>query len=203
MLNNKNQGAGSKLKTTMDLNIHTQYAINLIEGTKNDRAFIPGLISFSSKLKIVKLDHDKGNPFAKHYMNIVDEKFKAAAQSISNEIKDTEEITSKIESDNFSLPLSSNPNPTKKSFFFAVPFCYKVAIQIHQYDMLIRKLNALEVLGYISKNTINEKINNISKELRKLFHSIEKYTSFEVSEQDKDNKSEQYIQAEKIMGQIQ
>ena len=76
----------ANLQTEIEILFHSEYAINLIEGTvKNDDAksfFIIGLIGFSSKLKIVKRDCDRHNPYAKYFYQQSIEKFDEAKKLI-------------------------------------------------------------------------------------------------------------------------
>lgn len=177
MPNNKPKKSGTNLETQMVLKFHTNYAINLIDGTKKTNAFIPGLISFSSKFKIIKNDYDNDIELAKEYHDEILNKFSVVSELVKTLNSEHESIFKSYLSNGIEITLAINENAETKTFKFATPFCYRIAILISQYDLLVRRLTSLVNIGEYTKKDLNKTIERVSKQFRILFHSTEKYTN--------------------------
>jgi len=196
----------ANLQTEIEILFHSEYAINLIEGTaKNDDAksfFIIGLIGFSSKLKIVKRDCDRHNPYAKYFYQQSIEKFDEAKKLIDEIIIECDDKIQIASDDGIILLVATNPNPVKRTFKFSVSVCYQIAILLKRYDLCIRKLQPLKEMEYISGRELNRKVNSMSKSLRKLFHSVELYSSTPLTINDLQVGNDKALIAETLMGRL-
>lgn len=196
----------ANLQTEIEILFHSEYAISLIEGTaKNEETksfFIIGLIGFSSKLKIVKRDCDRHNPYAKHFYQQSIEKLDEAKKLIDKIIIECDEKIKVAADEGIILLEATNPNPTKRTFKFSVSVCYQIAILLKRYDLCIRKLQPLKEMEYISGRELLRKVNAMSKLLRKLFHSVELYSSTPLSINDLQIGNDKALKAESLMGRL-
>lgn len=207
MQNNQTKKSTSiNLQTEVEIIFHSDYAINLIEGTpknENDKTFfIIGLIGFSSKLKIVKRDYDRHNPYAKFYYEQSLQKFNNAKILIDEINNECDEKIKEASNDGIRLLEATSLKPTKRTFNFSVSFCYQIAILLKKYDLCIRKLQPLKEMEYISGRELNRKVSSMSKILRQLFHSVEAYTSTPVTINDLQTGNEKALKAESLMGRL-
>lgn len=195
-----------KLQTEIEILFHSDYAISLIEGTPKKEAkksfFIIGLIGFSSKLKIVKRDCERHNPYAKHYYQQTVKKHEEAKELIDKIINECDVKIEEASKEGIGLLLATNLNPTKRTFKFSVPLCYQIAILLNKYDLCIRKLQPLKDMEYISGRELNRKVDLMSKHMRKLFHSAELYHSTPLTISDLQTGNDKALKAEKLMGRL-
>jgi len=195
-----------KLQTEIEILFHSDYAINLIEGTPKKETeksfFIIGLIGFSSKLKIVKRDCERHNPYAKHYYQNTEKKYEEAKEIIDKIISECDVKIEEASEDGIGLLPATNLNPTKRTFKFSVPLCFQIAILLKKYDLCIRKLQPLKDMEYISGRELNRKVDLMSKHMRKLFHSAELYSSTPLTINDLQIGNDKALKAEKLMGRL-
>lgn len=196
----------NKLQTEIEILFHSDYAVNLIEGTPKKTGeksfFIIGLLGFSSKLKIVKRDSDRHNPYAKFYYDQSVKKYNIAKKLIDDFIVECDSKIKEVSLDGIELLEATNPTPIKRSFKFSVPLCYQIAILLKRYDLCIRKLHPLKDMEYISGRELNRKINLMSKSIRQLFHSAEPYTSTPLTIHDLQTGNDKALKAESLMGRL-
>ncbi len=198
--------SATNLQTEIEILFHSEYAISLIEGTpkkEGDKSFfIIGLIGFSSKLKTVKRDCDRSNPYAKYYYQQVELKYNEAKELINKINSECDVKFKEASEDGIGLLEANNLNPEKRTFNFSVSLCYQIAILLKKYDLCIRKLKPLQDMGYISGRELNRKVNSMSKLLRKLFHSVELYTSTPLTIHDLQHGTDKALKAESLMGRL-
>jgi len=196
----------NNLQTEIEILFHSDYAISLIEGTPKKEGdnsfFIIGLIGFSSKLKMVKRDCDRNNPYAKYYYQQSLNKYNEAKTLIDETNAECDVKFKEASDDGIGLLEANNLNPVKRTFKFSVSFCYQIAILLKKYDLCIRKLQPLKDMDYISGRELTRKVNSMSKLLRKLFHSAEQYTSTPLTIHDLQHGTDNALKAESLMGRL-
>lgn len=196
----------SNLKQSVTVSFHTKYAINLIEGSKNrgpqKKHHITGLLSFASKLKIVKKDGELNNPYANYYLTKAIKLHSEALLKVSEISKYCSDEIASYEEIGFSIIVATNNNPTEKTFTFSVPLCYKIVLLLVEYDLCVRQLQSLFQTGFLTEEDFEKKINSMGQAMRRLFHSAEKYTSVPVTISDIQVNNERAIVAKKAMGDL-
>ncbi|MET1256928.1 PFL_4669 family integrating conjugative element protein [Aliikangiella maris] len=196
----------ANLRTTIKITFHTQYALNLIEGTDAKKHphkfFIIGLLGFASKIKTVKREADNKNPYARYYYQqaeiILDKAkvfFEKTHQECEATFKDAENV-------GITLSIAETENPVEREFSFKVDLCYQAVILLAKYDICIRKLQAAKQTGFMSNNATNNKIEKMSKLMRQLFHSLEPYKNHSVTIEDIKEGNEKAKLAYEAMGVI-
>ncbi|WP_181817692.1 AcaB family transcriptional regulator [Psychromonas sp. B3M02] len=174
----------ANLKQAIKIKFHTNYAINLIDGSNRKKHKIAGLLIFASKFKIVERDSNLQNPYAKYYIKITKKNYAAAEVEIKNTSKYCADIIMKSKKNGVEILVAENNNPIEKSFTFTAPLCYKVALLLSDYDLCIREVQSIYNLGLISDSDYQDKINSMGQCLRSLFHSVESYVSTSVTIED-------------------
>lgn len=194
------------LQTEIEIIFHSEYAISLIEGTPkkdNEKSFfIIGLIGFSSKLKTIKRDLDRHNPYAKFYYDQSIKKYEDAKKIISEINSECDDKFIEASNDGLGLLEATSLNPEKRTFKFSVSFCYQIALLLKKYDHCLRKLQPLKEMEFISGRELNRKINSMSKSLRQLFHSVELYSSTPLTINDLQVGNDKALKAEELMGRL-
>lgn len=206
LTNQVTQKTSDNLQTEIEIIFHSDYAVSLIEGTEKKEEpksfFIIGLLGYSSKLKIVKRDCDRKNPYAKYYYQQSVQKFEEAKALIEKVIAECDDKTKAASEEGIMLLEATNPNPVKRTFKFSVSLCYQIAVLLKKYDLCIRKLQPLKEMEYISGRDLSRKVNSMSKLLRKLFHSVELYSSTPLTINDLQIGNDKARKAESLMGRL-
>jgi integrating conjugative element protein (TIGR03761 family) len=194
------------LQTEIEIIFHSEYAINLIEGTPkkdNEKSFfIIGLIGFSSKLKLIKRDLDKKNPYARFYFDESIKKYETAKKLINQVNTECDHKIKEASDNGLGILEATSLKPEKRKFNFSVSLCYKIALLLKEYDHCIRKLQPLKEMDFISGRELNRKVNSMSKSLRQLFHSAELYNSTPLTINDLQIGNDKAIKAESLMGRL-
>ncbi|CEE94253.1 PFL_4669 family integrating conjugative element protein [Xenorhabdus koppenhoeferi] len=202
--NKKSAGA---LKSTFTLALHTNYAIKLWEGRKNNdgkkksKWSIIGIPVFIKMASRIHGDSLQNNPFADMILWRLEKSLNESSKIIENELDKAGKWLANLPNQIHVSDVMSE-SPLNLEIFSRTPLGYRCVWLLVGFDQLAMKTLQAYHYGLISSKKRDEVLSGSGHRVRQAFGVVTLYRSFPISRIGLDVESEEYKAAVKIMGDL-
>ncbi len=198
------------LRSEMNIELHTRYAILLWEGQEIEKKEkgrtvrhrrIIGMPFFLHLVGVINRDSYRDNPFADQTMLMLEDEFSRGIEAINGLIKQLDHIVQDIPA-RISLTEVLSVSPVNIAVFSRTPVGYRCVWLLVGFDQLALKAFQAYHYGLISRSRRDDFLNQGSRFIRRAYGRALAYRSLPVTRRDVFEKTAGFLDAVKRFGDV-
>lgn len=199
------------LRSEMNIELHTRYAILLWEGQEVEKKEkgrtvrhrrIIGMPFFLHLVGVINRDSYRDNPFADQTMLMLEDEFHRGIEAINGLIKQLDRILQDIPA-RISLTEVLSVSPVNISVFSRTPVGYRCVWLLVGFDQLALKAFQAYHYGLISRSRRDDFLNQGSRFIRRAYGRALGYRSLPVTRRDAFEKTAVFQEAMNRFGEVE
>ncbi|EMP6396101.1 TIGR03761 family integrating conjugative element protein [Pluralibacter gergoviae] len=198
------QPRAGALKSTLTVQLHTQYAILLWEGRQRDKETskpqIVGMPQVIARAGKINADSNNDNPYADHAMLLLEEAIERGTGRLQSAVADLDTTLSSLPGQ-VSMSEVSSVSPLNIGVFSRTPLGYRCVWLLVGFDQLAMKAFQAWHYGLISRQKRDELLSQGGHWVRQVYGVVQQYRSVAVMRDDIRLQTPAGIDAVKRLGQ--
>lgn len=198
------QSRAGALKSTLTVQLHTQYAILLWEGRQRDKETnkpqIVGMPQVIARAGKINADSNNDNPYADHAMLLLEEAIERGTGRLQSAVADLDKTLSSLPGQ-VSMSEVSSVSPLNIGIFSRTPLGYRCVWLLVGFDQLAMKAFQAWHYGLISRQKRDELLSQGGHWVRQVYGVVQQYRSVAVMRDDIRLQTPAGIDAVKRLGQ--
>ncbi|MCG3471179.1 TIGR03761 family integrating conjugative element protein [Xenorhabdus bovienii] len=195
------------LKSSLNIELHTYYAIRLWEGRRreemtNPRKFsdILGMPQVIKRAGTISADSAADNPYADVWLVKLEQTLDAASANLQQSITTLQDTLTSLP-EHVTLSSVSSVEPLNIGVYSHSPLGYRCVWLLVGYDQLAMKTFQAFHYGLISRSERDTSLHNGSHAIRQVYGIVRSYRSLAVSRRDIQEKTPAGLEAMKLLGE--
>ncbi|WP_232043301.1 PFL_4669 family integrating conjugative element protein [Serratia marcescens] len=198
------QSRAGALKSTLTVQLHTQYAILLWEGRQRDKEAnkpqIVGMPQVIARAGKINADSNDDNPYADHAMLLLEEAIERGTGRLQSAVADLEKTLSSLPGQ-VSMSEVASVSPLNIGVFSRTPLGYRCVWLLVGFDQLAMKAFQAWHYGLISRQKRDDLLSQGGHWVRQVYGVVQQYRSVAATRDDIRLQTPAGIDAVKRLGQ--
>jgi integrating conjugative element protein (TIGR03761 family) len=210
--NAKNLGFNSEpfedpgsIKSDVSLMLHSKEALKIFMGRKENKEegvhHIPGVSVYAKILRTIWGSCLSGNPFAKFWIQKLEEKLEESESDLQDYFDRLEEQYKSVSS-RLNIRKSISVKPVEVKLNFATPYTYKIVYCLVLFDEIVTRLITMRHIALISPVEFDRGVRDCRGSINRVLNVIGGFKPAEVTLNDVRERNDVYLEAVELMGEL-